>query len=306
MGISITVVVCTKDPPPERLRGVIEALKVQTLDSEEWGLIVVDNASEVPLASWLDLSAFPHARIVVESIPGLTPARLAGIRESSGDLLFVDDDNLLSPEYLERSVRHLAEKPWVGAFGGSIELLFEASPPEWTRMFHGMLAERKIDRDVWSNAYTGNPAVPCGAGMIVRRAVADAYARRTAEDPNRQSMDRRAGSLISDGDTDLALTACDVGLGCGQFVDLRLRHVIPQGRLEVAYLERLAYAMAYSGLLLRQLRPEMRAEVRPEDRWNRLRGRLQALRLSPAQRQVRRAWSAGARAALVELGVIAK
>ena len=46
---------------------------------------------------------------------GLTYARLRGIKEASGDLLvFVDDDNVLDPDYLETVQRVAEEKPFLG------------------------------------------------------------------------------------------------------------------------------------------------------------------------------------------------
>ena len=47
----------------------------------------------------------PHHLELLENEPGLTAARVRGINESEGELLvFVDDDNLLADDYLERAV----------------------------------------------------------------------------------------------------------------------------------------------------------------------------------------------------------
>lgn len=300
---SITVIICTRNPPVERLDRVLDALRGQTLDQKYWQLCLVDNGSEAPLADRIDLAWHANASIIVETRPGLTPARLAGIRKSNGHVVFVDDDNLLAPDYLERAVGHLERKPWVGAFGGNIELAFESEPPDWTTIFHGMLAERRFERDLWSNAFVANPAVPCGAGMVVRREVAEAYLRQVEADPRRLSMDRRADSMISDGDTDLALTACDLGLGCGQFADLALSHLIPDARLSVEYLKRLAHGMAFSGVMVRSLREETRSELKPPARYEKPRSFWQNLWLTTEQRRVRRAWAKGRDEALKELGL---
>ncbi len=299
----LTVVICTRNPPLDRLACIIEGLRRQTLPLQSWSLCIIDNGSFPPLEDQLNLDWHPGATVVVESCPGLTPARLKGIRSSSGHLVFVDDDNVLDPDYLENAAGHLENNPTVGAFGGSIELEFETSPPEWVAPFRGMLAERRIEKDLLSYQHAGNNAIPCGAGMIVRREVADAYLAMIESDSRRLAMDRKESSLISDGDTDLALTACDLGLACGQFPDLKLTHLIPASRLTVEYFERLAHGMAFSGVILRSLRDKTRAEVRQPTVKERVRGFWQELWMLPEQRRIRRAWARGRDEALKEMEI---
>jgi hypothetical protein len=71
----------------------------------EWELLLIDNASQNPLEDLVDLSWHPTARILREIEPGLTPARLRAIAEVESELIiFVDDDNVLSPSYLCESM----------------------------------------------------------------------------------------------------------------------------------------------------------------------------------------------------------
>src|SRR3989442_702908 len=92
----ISVIICTHNPRPDYLERVLEALKAQTLSSEQWELVLVDNASRDQLSSWVQLSWHPQARCIRENELGLTPARLRGISEAVGKLfVFVDDDNVL-------------------------------------------------------------------------------------------------------------------------------------------------------------------------------------------------------------------
>ena len=104
----------------------------------QWELLVVDNASEVPLAGRIDLSWHPSARLFREDKLGLTPARLRGIREAAGNLLvFVDDDNVLAADFLSRTLRVAEEKSFLGAWSGQCHPGFERPPPDWTRLdFH--------------------------------------------------------------------------------------------------------------------------------------------------------------------------
>ena len=56
-------------------------------------------------------------------------------------------------------------------------------------------------------------------------------------------------------DTDLALTACDLGLEVGLFPQLRLAHLIPRERLTFRYFARLTRGLARSHLDLLAVRP---------------------------------------------------
>jgi glycosyltransferase involved in cell wall biosynthesis len=251
----LSVILCTHNPRPEYLRRVLDALKAQTLAKEQWELLLIDNASKEPLANSWDLSWHPLARHIREDELGLTPARLRGIGESTGDLLvFVDDDNVLFPTYLLEASRVYEHHPALGAWNGQLHAEFECTPPEWTKDYWHMLAIRPLEADRWSNLVEPPVTIPCGAGMCVRRKVANHYLELVHHDERRSKMDRKGQMLTSSGDTDLALCAHDLGLGTGLFKALELTHLIPAGRLEEAYLLRLAEFARYSEVLLKGLR----------------------------------------------------
>src|SRR4051812_49081425 len=97
----VSVIICAHNPRPDYLQRALDALKAQSLPQPQWELLLIDNASKEPLASAYDLSWHSRARHIRENELGLTAARLCGIRESTGELLvFVDDDNVLAPDYL--------------------------------------------------------------------------------------------------------------------------------------------------------------------------------------------------------------
>ncbi len=236
----ISVIVCTHNPRPEYLSRVIEGLRTQTLRRSAWELIIVDNASEPEKAPRADLSWHPDAKLISETRLGLTPARLRGIRQAKGNLLvFVDDDNVLDPDYLENSIRIADERPFLGSWSGQCRPGFETVPPEWTRRYWGNLALREFDRDVWSNLPRLADTMPCGAGLCVRRAVALRYVELHDSGNRKFQLDRAGNSLLSGGDNDLAASACDLGLGVGLMTSLKLTHLMPPERFTEEYLARL-------------------------------------------------------------------
>lgn len=241
----ITVVLPSRNPHPGRFQRTLAGLGIQTLHREAWELVVVDNGSTPPITSNSQpLLAKLDARIIVEAKPGLTPARLAGIRGAHGDVLvFVDDDNVLAPEYLETVSQQFAESPSLGVAGGPVVPEWESPPPAWTQEFHGLLALRDLgDQPILAKGGPGAPwptFAPVGAGLAVRRSHALAYAEAVKRDPRRQSLDRSGGSLASGGDNDLVFTALHGGGDVAYFPELRVTHLIPASRLDPNYLARL-------------------------------------------------------------------
>jgi glycosyltransferase involved in cell wall biosynthesis len=254
--IDLSVIICTHNPRLHYLRRVLDALRSQTLALEQWELLLVDNASNEPLANRVDVSWHPTARHLHEPALGLTPARLRGMGAACAPVLvFVDDDNVLLNEYLAHARDIAAKNPQLGAWGGNIRPEFERPPPEWTRPYWQFLANREVPQDRIARSLTYDPATtPFGAGMCVRREVAKRYSEQLSKSTLRQSLDRKGQSLASAGDIDLALTACEMGLDAGVFARLQLFHLIPPERLTEDYLLRLCKSLAMSSLLLRLIR----------------------------------------------------
>jgi glycosyltransferase involved in cell wall biosynthesis len=247
----ISVVLCTHNPRRAYLARALAALASQSLSPLDWELIIVDNRSDVPVASLRDTSWPAHARIVREDVLGLTPARLRGIRESRGELIvFVDDDNVLDRDFLEtaRTVAH--ERAYLGAWSGQCRPEFETQPEAWTRRYWGSLVIREFERDVWSNLPRLAETMPCGAGLCVRRAVAEQYVFLHESGRRAIQLDRTGTSLVSGGDNDLAACACELGLGQGLVASLKLTHLIPAERVTRPYLLRLIEGIAFSSTIL--------------------------------------------------------
>ena len=287
----VSVVICTHNPRASYLERVLSALAAQTLDRGFWELILVDNASVEPVGA--DLRWHPGARLVTESKLGLVHARSRGIQESTGGILiFVDDDNVLAPEYLDAARAIAGERPYLGAWSGQIRGEFEIEPPPWARPYVGMLALREPERDIWGNATESWDGTPWGAGMCVRRSVATAWIQALQHDPARQLLGRCGTGLAAAEDCDLAYTACDMGLGTGVFRRLQVMHLIPRERLELSYFTRLAEGTAFSEAILRSLRHGP-PSIAPLSRAARLFRAYQLWRTDPVDREMQLAGERG-------------
>lgn len=245
-----SVVLCTHNPRREHLSRTLRALAAQSLPREEWDLWVVDNNCDPGLTSWVDLRWHGAGHLIAEPVPGKTHALLNAFRRSTGQLVvIVDDDNELASDYLALAVEIAASRPEIGVFGGSLTGEFEISPPEWIGPYLPGMAVHEIESDLWANLDGFNVAVPYGAGMCARREVVISYAENCRKMPWRTALDRRADVLGSGGDTDIALTALELGLGYGRFARLRLKHLVPAERLTEEYVVRLYAGFAYSAVV---------------------------------------------------------
>jgi glycosyltransferase involved in cell wall biosynthesis len=251
MTPALCVIICTHNPRREYLERALAGLVSQKLPRERWELVLVDNASTPSVRSWFDPGREPQPRLIEEAQLGLTNARLRGVRETTGEVIvFVDDDNVLAPDYLEQANCISREWPRLGTWGGQTLPEWEVTPPDWTRRYWNWIGVRELQRDLWSNLRNDMRSAPFGAGMCVRRTVAEAYARVLSRDELRRSLGRTGTQLIGSEDSDLAFTACDLGLGNGIFCRLKLTHIIPRQRLQERYLLRLVESLTFSNTLL--------------------------------------------------------
>jgi GT2 family glycosyltransferase len=236
----ISVILCTHNPREDYLLRTLDALKHQTLARDQWEFLLVDNASTKPVSDQHDVSWHPFGRHVREDTIGLTHARIRGIRDSSGPLLvFVDDDNILDRKYLETAV-DIADK-WfcLGVWGGNIDAEFETEPSTEVKPYLVWIAVIPVTRTHFTSEYSAPCPLPVGAGMCVRRTVAEKWAHNVIQSPTRLDLDRKGESLASCGDVDLRNEAIACGLGLAMFPELSLIHLIPSRRVQPDYLLRL-------------------------------------------------------------------
>lgn len=255
MKPNISLITCTHNPRTDYLQRTLQALKVQTLRADSWELLLVDNASAKLLSAEIDLSWHPTARHLREEQLGLTHARLRGIGEAEADILvFVDDDNVLAPDYLENVLTVFNENPCLGVIGGIIEGEFEVEPPRWSKPYLPYLAIVDLGKRSFYACSLEVSYSPPGAGMAIKKTVAQYYAEQLKRDSIRQGLDCVGDGLLRAGDTDMALCALDMGLARGYYPQLKLTHLITKNRLEPDYIQRLMEGAEYSATLLALVR----------------------------------------------------
>jgi len=249
--LETSVIICAHNPRSEYFARVLDSLRNQTLSPNRWELLIIDNASKVPLASAWDISWHPRAHHFMENELGISAARRRGIREASADLIvFVDDDNVLDKRYLSEALRIKQEWPLLGAWGsGSIRADFEVEPPEHRGRFLSWLPLRESKGARWGNDASCLEATPWGAGLCVRKAVARGYGE-CSERSSIQITGRRGNALLSGEDREFSFVCCAQGLGIGVFPNLKITHLIPCHRVTDDYMVRLVEGITLSNLLI--------------------------------------------------------
>jgi glycosyltransferase involved in cell wall biosynthesis len=255
-GPSLEVCICTHDPRTDILQLTLGSLAGQSAGAGSFSVLIVDNASSPPLPEALLaplVQAGIAARLVFEARPGVAQARLRAIRETTSDwILFVDDDNELAPEFIERGLSIAVDGPDLACFGGKLLLPSHLSPPDWARPFLPYLAIKDVgDEAIKGIAEHWGQWEPPTAGAFVRRSLALAYLDRITRDPRILELGRKGRrGLGSCEDSLMMRQALGLRLVNAYQPALRLFHHLDPTRFRLGYLLRLMHGYGRSHVLL--------------------------------------------------------
>ncbi|MBC7890464.1 MAG: glycosyltransferase family 2 protein [Ferruginibacter sp.] len=252
MPTGISVIICCFNSA-SRITPTLQHLFAQkNISLSSWEVIVVDNGStdhtaETALLTWEDFGLNkPAFKVVAETKPGLSAARLKGIDESFYDyVLFCDDDNWLDENYLSLSLKIMLSNPFIGVLGGTGNPVFEDKEPPyfWENQFHTLAVgvQSEIEGDI-----TDERGVLYGAGMILNKAAFKILLEKFRF--QFQLSDRVGGSLLSSGDHELCLALKKVGFRIFYSQQLNFKHFIPKHRTSIEYYKKLfrAFGMSYA------------------------------------------------------------
>lgn len=249
----VSIVVCCYNSAL-RLPKTLEHLAGQKgLSSLRCEVIVIDNAStdntqQVAIEEWKMLNpAGIDFRVVSESTSGLLHARKRGISEANYEfVIFCDDDNWLSENYVYNAWSFMSSDPLIGALGGTGSAVADTELPAWFETYKGCYAcYPQSDHD---GEITKTDAFLYGAGLVVRREV---LARLFSSGFVPLLSDRSGGKLTSGGDVELSYALRLMGYQLWYSSKLEFRHYLPAARLTESYLYDLVSSMSYcSGTLM--------------------------------------------------------
>ncbi|HYX16389.1 MAG TPA: glycosyltransferase [Nostoc sp.] len=234
------IIICTYNNA-KLLDRVLTNISLQKLtDDHKWTVLVVDNNCTDETADivekHINSQLIPNLRRIVETKQGLTSARICGIRNTTSEWIsFVDDDCLLSEDWVDKSIQFAASHPNCGAFGGKIILDWETTPsPILIKKSMNFAA---CDRGETSKQLNRrNYHIP-GAGLVICRTAIEKSGWLHKQLLN----DREGKKLSAGGDSEIVLRILNAGYELWYTPDCVLHHFIPTKRISETYLFNLMY-----------------------------------------------------------------
>lgn len=245
---ALTIAICTWNRAP-LLTMTLERLSEPDVLTGNCELVVVDNGStdETPQVVARYMDRLP-LRTVRELEQGISPARNRALDEASGShLIYIDDDVVVGPGWLDAYREAFRAHPDAGVFGGPIRARFLGTPPVWLLQSLPTIASAYAVRELGPHEFPLEPIapkLPYGANMAFRLD----QARQHRFDP---ILGRVRGGMV--GGEEIAFMARMIEAGAegwwvpGAGVD----HLLPEHRQTLRYLR--GY---FEGLGMTQFRSE--------------------------------------------------
>ncbi|OKL39546.1 glycosyltransferase [Pontibacter flavimaris] len=237
MSTGISIIICTYNGAT-RLPDTLRHIAVQQVCPKVcWEVLVVDNASTdqsaaVATAAWRSYGCPASFRVLYQPQKGLAYARELALEEAAYDfVLFCDDDNWLSPSYVNLAYDLMQETPTAGVLGGYGELVFEKDPPVW---MHNLTALASGPQASASGKAPYNAVY--GAGCVIRKAVIQKLAVAGFKP---LLSDRKGKQLSAGGDYELCYAIALAGYEIWYDERLRFKHFMPQHRISASYYQQL-------------------------------------------------------------------
>lgn len=243
-----------------RAEALIEALRsvvLQTLPTEEWECVVVDNRSTDDTAARFAEFAALHPdvslRLVREEQQGLSHARNRGIEAARGELIaIIDDDERINPDFLKAYAELFDSHPEAISAGGRVIAAYEECPrPRWMSRFTEEPIANPMD---YGDRVREFPAgrIPAGGNMAFRREVFERFGKFNPE------LGRVGNRLIGGEESDLFERLSRAGAKCYYVPDAVMWHLIPARKLTREYFDNLSYNIGVS----QRRRAELRGSLR--------------------------------------------
>lgn len=146
---------------PDGLDACLASLDAQNLARDLFEIIVVDNGSVSPPAE--TIARHPGVRLLCELQPGPGPARNAGAKFATGDVLaFIDADCRAHPEWLSTALQAIHLSPERTILGGDVRIWRDGKPDFTAIEAYESVFAYRLKLYIERHGY-------CGTGNLVTR-----------------------------------------------------------------------------------------------------------------------------------------
>lgn len=133
--MKLTIAVCTYRRF-KYLFNCLDALRRQTLQADDFKIIVVDNSLEpeksIPFRD--SLNGFEQIDYIITEEAGLSYARNIALAKCDTPIIaYIDDDAIAAPNWAEEIVKVFQSYPGAGAIGGKVNPIWEGKRDEWLK-----------------------------------------------------------------------------------------------------------------------------------------------------------------------------
>ena len=263
----VSIIICCYNSA-ERLTATLEHVQRQIVDSgNQWEVIVVDNNSTDTTAIlateiW-NKNPVTKLKLVTEEIPGLSKARICGANSARFSLLsFIDDDNWIREDWVNKVLSIFRTHPRAGACGGRIEAIHEKLPiPEWFTDYADSFA---VGTPFNESGYLDSGEYLWGAGITIRK---EAWEKLFNERHTIRLTGRKGNKLTAGEDAEICLLLHIEGYRLWYDKDLFLQHFIPQKKLSETGLIRMHEGFGEAELTLRIYRSLFDKKIKLRSPW---------------------------------------
>jgi len=244
---SISIIICCYNSSA-RIEKTLDYIHLVNIPNEySLEVILVDNASTDSTAlvaenKWKTFNSHIDLTIVHQPIPGLSFARSIGIEKATGEwVMFCDDDNYLSSNYIVNALNLANSYSNVGIIGGQGIAEFEGNEPKNWKDIECWYACGNLQPN------SGEIDAVNGACMMIKRQI--------FSEPHFQIpfflTDRLGNDLISGGDLEICKRAKLAGYTVIYSQESTYGHFMPTARLTNEYLMKLLLGIGKGFMLLR-------------------------------------------------------
>ena len=227
MSTSISVVVCTYNRA-HILSGCLESLAAQTLDSNLFEVVVVDNGSTDNTKEVAEKFAgkFSRFKVVAEFQQGHSFARNRGWQEARNPFVaYIDDDARAYPDWLVEMVSFIERNPGVEAFGGPFDGFSEEGLPDWFPPECGSWSLGETERPIKGGVEFIN-----GTNMVFSRKILDAVGGFNV------LLGRAKVKIFYGEDTRLIVDLLERGVCVYYVPSIKVRHMVAKKKISLRWL----------------------------------------------------------------------
>ena len=235
--VLLSVVICSYNRR-DYITGAMDSLYRQTLDKADYEVIVVDNNSKDDTETRCReyIGTHPEGRFLYlsESRQGASFARNTGAALAQGEfLVFMDDDAVAAPDFLENIISFFRTHPGAGGMGGRIIPRYIPGEPRWMSHYVSSLVGNFDYSPV--TVEFAPLRYPLESNMVVRKADFDSVGGFNTDLPGVKGTLRIGGE-----GKEFFYKLKGLGRTIWYDPDVRVEHVVEVKKLTREYLYRVA------------------------------------------------------------------